>query len=72
MPPSRVSYSTLAALSVTMIRSAPDSSSPSSAVATFSFVSFSSPISADSMTLAALRRLFCDDFTIRFCDTSRG
>ena len=41
-----------------MIRAAPDSSRPSSAACTFSTVSFSKPIIADSMTFAVLFRLF--------------
>ena len=56
--PCRVSYSTSPALLVTMIRAAPDSSRPSSAACTFSTVSFSKPIIADSMTFAVLFRLF--------------
>ena len=58
MLPCRVSYSTSPALLVTMIRAAPDSSRPSSAACTFSTVSFSKPIIADSMTFAVLFRLF--------------
>ena len=55
-----------------MIRAAPDSSRPSSAACTFSTVSFSKPIIADSMTFAVLFRLFWLEATIMFWLTSSG
>ncbi len=55
-----------------MIRVAPDSSKPSNAACTFSFVSRSSPMRADSMTLTVLLRLLWFEDTMRFWDTSSG
>ena len=54
------------------MRVAPASFRPDRAALTFSSVSCSRPISADSMTLAVLLRLAWVEDTIRFWDTSSG